>query len=119
MTYTYTTTDGSKSVTKHFPMGKARRRVRVGTQWAYRDYAADALGGQKPNCWPQTSWAAGVLPSQAGEAYANSVKNGVPTQFSKDGDPIFTSRKHRARYLRSVGMFDRNAGYGDPAPVNR
>jgi hypothetical protein len=43
-------------------------------------------------------------------------RNGVPTEFDADGCPIFTGPRHRNKYLRSVGMFDRSAGYGDPAP---
>ena len=33
---------------------------------------------------------------------------------TRDGRAIFNSRAHRKRYCESIGMFDRNGGYGDP-----
>jgi len=64
--------------------------------------------------WPMRSDAAGVHPSQAGEAHSHSVSIGVPTQFdSRTGQAIFTDRSHRKRYLAARGFIDRNAGYGD------
>lgn len=70
-------------------------------------------GGHRAGCWPKASWGAGVHPSQVAEAHAKSVKDGVPTEFTRDGDPIFTSRGHRSRYLKTIGMHDRDGGYGD------
>ena len=69
--------------------------------------------------WPMHSWAAGVHPSQRKEAYDESVRVGVPTQFDANGDAIFTSRKHRKDYCKAKGLCDWNAGYGDPEPDNR
>jgi hypothetical protein len=66
-----------------------------------------------PGNWPMKSDAAGVHPDQIPEAYAKSVKDGVPTQFTKDGQAIFTSRGHRARYIKTIGMIDRDGGYSD------
>lgn len=64
--------------------------------------------------WPMKSDAAGVHPSQAGEAHEHSVSIGVPTQFDpRTGQAIFTDRSHRKRYLAARGFIDRNAGYGD------
>jgi hypothetical protein len=64
--------------------------------------------------WPMMSDGAGVHPSQTGEAYAESVKLGVPTQFDRStGQAIFESRSHRRAFLRAKGMYDRNGGYGD------
>lgn len=68
-----------------------------------------------PSCWPQFSDAAGVGAHQVGEAYKKSLELGVPTEFTKDGRAIFTSREHRKRYCAAFGLYDRNAGYGDQA----
>jgi hypothetical protein len=67
----------------------------------------------------QISDAAGVAPSQVKEATDHSRKIGIPTEFTPDGQAIFTSRSHRKRYLEAVGLFDRNGGYGDPQRQKR
>tara|TARA_R100001594_G_scaffold15045_1_gene31749 strand:- start:118 stop:483 length:366 start_codon:yes stop_codon:yes gene_type:complete len=80
-----------------------------------RDYQRE-MSGAPTGCaaWPMKSDAAGVHPEQAKEFTELSAKRGVPTEFdSKTGQAIFTSRKHRAQYLKSAGMHDRNGGYGD------
>ena len=84
-----------------------------------RDYPAEqaAVRGT-PGNWPMLSDAAGVAPHQVKEAEEKSVRDGVPTHFTEDGRVIFESRQHRKRYLQTIGMFDRSAGYGDPTPVN-
>ena len=64
--------------------------------------------------WPMKSDAAGVHPSQAKEFTEHSHNMGVTTEFDKTtGQAVFTSRKHRADYLKTMGMHDRNGGYGD------
>jgi|TARA_R100000458_G_scaffold59215_2_gene69150 hypothetical protein len=64
--------------------------------------------------WPMKSDAAGVHPDQVGEYAKDSVRRGVPTEFDKStGQAIFTSRQHRAKYLRAYKMFDKNGGYSD------
>lgn len=87
----------------------------------YRDIPAEHKGSKDtPGCWPMKSWAAGVNPDEIPRAVAAANEGGVPTDFCpKTGDVIFTSRKHRRDYLNKVrGMHDRNAGYGDPAPIH-
>ena len=64
--------------------------------------------------WPMVSTAAGVAASQATEAMVEAKQMGVPTDFTPDGDAIFTSRQHRKRYCQAVGLHDRNGGYSDP-----
>lgn len=90
--------------------------INVEGKFFHRDYAAEHCKVVENGCsgWPMKSDAAGVHPSQVKEFYLNSQKMGVPTQFDgKTGQAIFTSRAHRAKYLKSVGMHDRNGGYGD------
>ena len=50
--------------------------------------------------WPMKSDAAGVHPTQAGEAHEHSVSIGVPTQFDpRTGQAIFTDRSIRSTFL--------------------
>lgn len=115
--YSYTTLEG-RTVERKFRMGKAPRSISMGdgTQ-AFRDIVAD-FNGRRAICstYPFTSDAAGVHPSQVAAARAQSVKDGVPLQFTKDGAAVFESASQRRKYLKSVGLYDRNAGYSDPAP---
>ena len=60
---------------------------------------------------------AGVDPSQIPAAMAHDAQMGVPTEYTKTGEPILTSAAHRKRYCRANGLYDRNAGYQDPEPV--
>lgn len=68
--------------------------------------------------WPMRSDAFGVHPSQAAEAYAESVKAGVPTEFDPTtGEAIFRSRGHRKRAVEALSpMYDLDGGYSDPQP---
>jgi hypothetical protein len=81
----------------------------------HRSIAAEHHGvSSTPGNWPMRSDAAGVHPSQTGEAYSESVKLGVPTRFDpQTGQAIFESRSHRRDFLKAKGMFDRSGGYGD------
>jgi len=65
----------------------------------------------------QKSIALAVHPSQRKEAIEDAVKRGVPTEFTPDGCPVFESRAHRKSYMRAYGFYDRDAGYGDAAPL--
>ncbi len=82
---------------------------------AARNYLAEHCD-QKAHAgnWPMKSEALGVHPDQIGEAREQSIKLGVPTEFTKDGRPILTSPKHRKRYAEALGFHDRNGGYSDP-----
>lgn len=85
-----------------------------------RDIRAEHVGFRhSAGKWPMESVAAGVSAEQVPEMVAFDRQNGVPTEYSQDGNPIFTSKTHRKKYLRAHGMYDRNAGYSDPEPVNR
>lgn len=65
--------------------------------------------------WPMKSDAFGVHPDQVREAYAESVKAGVPTEFDpQTGQAIFRDRYHRKRAVEAMGMYDLDGGYSDP-----
>lgn len=84
----------------------------------YRCWFCDAanLAAQQtpdPSGWPMVSDALAVDPRDAGEAQADAAKRGVPTEFNREGQPIFTSSGHKAAYCRAMGAVDRNGGYRD------
>lgn len=86
----------------------------------HRDFKAEQTGFvDRPGTWPMESDACGVHPDQAKEYAAYLREKGVPTEVNSDGNPVFTSREHRKRVCAATGMYDRNAGYGDQAPINK
>ncbi len=73
-----------------------------------------------PGNYPMVCTSAGVHPAQVREQQAVLKAAGVrTTQYTKGGDPIFEDKSHRREALTAMGMFDRNSGYSDPAPVHR
>ncbi len=85
-----------------------------------RDFHAEHASKHTCGNWPMESDAAGVGESQVDEAMKHATDNGVPTEFNRDtGAAIFTSQKHRKKYCELIGMYDRNASYGDPEPKNK
>jgi len=85
----------------------------------HRDIAREGAGqGAANDNFPMESDAAGVHPAQIKETMAFDKSRGVPTTYTGEGNPIFTSRGHRAKYCEAHGLYDRNAGYGDAAPKN-
>jgi len=85
-----------------------------------RDFFADFGKQRTADFQPIVSVAAGVNPCQIPEMQKFDAAHGLAgTQYTGEGDVVFTSRSHRKKYCRAHGLFDRNAGYSDPAPVNR
>lgn len=77
------------------------------------DLEARYVGTPHPAGWPMKSEALAVHPDQIGEAHADAVKMGVPTDFDRVGRPIFRSQGHRAAYCKAYGVRDKNGSYGD------
>lgn len=70
--------------------------------------------GARSACWPMKgSDALSVIPQRIAKASAADKKNGVPTEYTSEGQPIFRDRAHRREYLRAYGFHDRDGGYGD------
>jgi len=122
-TYVYTNKATNETITRSWSVDEMMQAegekdgIEVDGVFFERDYAEEHIPKPKGGgcaVWPMKSDAAGVHPSQCGEFYEKSAKMGVPTQFdSRTGQAIFTSRGHRAKYMKSVGIHDRNGGYGD------
>lgn len=68
----------------------------------------------------QGSYALAVDPSEVNKVQSLAKRLGVPTDFTGDGRPIFSSPGHKRDYCRKVEghmtghkVVDRNAGYMD------
>jgi hypothetical protein len=77
-----------------------------------RDFKADFSKQSRCDTYPYASYAVGVDISEVPGQMKLDKAAGVPTNYNKDGDPIFTSRGHRKQYLKHVGFHDRNSFYG-------
>jgi hypothetical protein len=112
--YCYRTNEG-QVIERVFAMGKAPVFIDLGDgTTAERDIMAEhPPKGRHSGPWPLHCLACGVAPWQAKEMSKKAAEAGVPTEFDSQGDAVFTSRGHRARYMKTFGFFDRDAGYGD------
>jgi hypothetical protein len=106
--YCYEMDDGIL-VEKFFPAGKAPRFVRVGKKKASRSYTAERKSVPSSRGWPMTCVASGVHASQAGELRDCLARAGVPTEVTKDGDPVYRSAIHRKKALKARGFVDRSS----------
>ena len=80
---------------------------------ANRDFITEHHGQRSGSAgWPMESEAAGVHPSQIGEARELIRKKaGIDCQFTAEGNPIFTSMEHRRKCLKAMGYQDKLAYY--------
>ena len=65
-----------------------------------------------PKGYPIKSVAMAVHSTQVAEAREHDRKLGVPTDYTRDGRPIWTDAAHRRRWLRANGYHDRNSYLG-------
>ena len=72
-----------------------------------------AKSHQHPGNYPMASYAVGVGADEVQDAMKVDRKGGVPTRYTKEGDPIFTSRGHRRKYLKLHKFHDRNSYNGE------
>lgn len=66
----------------------------------------EPLVGQSSAGWPRVSDSMAVHPKQAKEAYEQSVRLGVPTEFLPTGQPVITDPGHQRRYAKALGYVD-------------
>jgi hypothetical protein len=81
-----------------------------------RDWTREHETQSPTGTWPMKCEALAVHPLDAKSAQESAKKRGIHTDFTKSGEPVFTSPGHRKRYCESYGYFAKNAGYGDPVP---
>lgn len=120
--FLFTTEDG-KTVEDFFPCGQAPEFITLDDgRKAQRDIGAecDARAGLTRRAgtgiYPLLSDALGVHPNQRREAHEHSVKHGCATNFVEDGRAEIRNEKHHNALKRSIGCYDRNAGYSGVTP---
>lgn len=97
-----------------------KQKCRQCNRVAERDYVAEHGGYRhKPGNWPMASEAMAVHPDQISEAVEEARKIGVPTEFTREGSPVFTGPDHRRKYCEAHGVRDNNGGYSDPQGRDR
>lgn len=101
--------DKGNVIERVFPCGHAPKSVRVKEKTFHRSFYAEKKGVPSSKCWPMECIASGVNAEQASELRAHLAGKGVPTEVSKDGNPIYTSAAHRRKALKARGMFDRKS----------
>lgn len=79
-----------------------------------------ALTSTVPANYPMVSSAAGVHPGQIKEHMEHLRSMGCgQVNHTKDGDVIFESKGQRKKVCEALGLYDRQASYGDPQPKFR
>ena len=108
-TYCYMSERTGQIVEEVFPMGKQPLTLDADGSVFKRCYSAEGVAVPSPAGWPMTCCASGVHGDQAGELRDHLAGAGVPTEVTRDGDPIYTDAKHRKKALKARGMFDKAA----------
>lgn len=103
-----------------FPVGEAPPTVRVkrGNRElvATRSFQDELFQPRRPGKWPMYSYSTAIAPEDVPRAVADMEKHGVKAEFHADGRMKFNSALHRKKCCEALGMYDKNAGYGDPQP---
>ena len=76
-----------------------------------RSYRTERCGVPPTKGWPMVCEASGVHPEDAQRLRDEFVRQGVPTEVTRGGDPIYRNAAHRKRALSARGMYDRRAYY--------
>lgn len=115
-TYVYSDADEEIVVEKMFRAGEAPRSIEENGRLLCRDYRRERIG-VPPSAYRVESEAMGVDTDQIPEAMAWDKKNGCSVDYNPEtGNPIFTSRDQRRKYMRAHNFYDRDGGYGDQSP---
>lgn len=96
-------------IERAFSAGKAPSVVREGNEVAKRSFQAERASAPATKGWPIECYASGVHPSQAGELRDHLAKRGVPTEVTRNGDPIYRDAAHRRKALKARGIVDRSS----------
>ena len=112
MKYAYELPDETV-VWREFPMIGAPipKTVEVHGVTAKRSYRSEVKGGKPTKGWPITCYASGVNADQAQDLRDEFKRVGVPTEVTRDGDPVYRDSGHRKRALKARGIHDRAAYY--------
>lgn len=103
------TSDEGVTVERFLPFGKAPKRVHIEGHPYMRDYRAEQVKVPPLSGWPMPPCVgSGVNADQAQELRDFFSKHNCATEVTRDGDPIYRSKSHRARALKLRNMADRN-----------
>jgi len=83
--------------------------VLPGGSRAKRSFQAETKSFPPTKGWPLTCFASGVHASQAQELRDHLTSKGVPTEVTRDGDPVYRDAKHRRKALKVRGMVDKSS----------
>ena len=108
-TYCYQSDKTGQIFEEVFPIGQAPREIVVKGKKAIRAYGAESKGIPAASGWPLECVASGVNANQAGELRGFLESRGVPTDVSRDGNPIYRDARHRKKALKARGLFDKSA----------
>lgn len=109
-TYCYQSDKTGQIIEMVFPVGQAPKEIKVPCGGsARRSYAAENKGIPTSKGWPLECVASGVNANQSGELRSFLQSRGVPTDVSRDGNPIYRDAVHRKKALKARGLFDKSA----------
>ncbi len=108
--YCFTNNEGD-TIARYYPItGDVPEKIKLGKKWFSRNFRAEHSGTKHiAGTYPFASTAAGVSPEQVPEIMKVDAQAGVKTEYTKGGDPIFTSANHRRKYLKVHGLVDRSS----------
>lgn len=77
------------------------------------EFVKDSKGaGQIRRSWESksviTSEGAAVHPKDRKQAEELASRQGVPTHFDREGRPVFNSLRHQTKYLRTIGLHNKD-----------
>ena len=67
--------------------------------------------------WPMIATFAGINPNQIKQFQEEEKRLGIPTEYTKHGDPVIRDKGHYKAYLKSRNLFDRDACYSGATPT--
>lgn len=76
---------------------------------AKRSFVAERVAVPAAKGWPLECLASGVNAADAQALRDEFKRVGVPTEVSRDGNPIYTDAAHRRRALKARGLVDRSS----------
>lgn len=82
-----------------------------------QDYRGKIQRGAADDAWPKKSDFCGVHPDQIAEVREYARDRGVTLEFDREGNSIYRDRRHRKETHEVLGVYDRDAGYGDRSPT--
>jgi len=110
-TYCYMSDRTGQIIERVFPIGQAPRTLTIKGVAHARSLQAEHVGVPAKKGWPIECVASGVHADQAGELRKYLSDKGVPTEVTRDGNPVYRDQKHRKLALKARGLVDRSAYY--------